>query len=307
MPRPMRPHDLCDVFRGSDARRAGVVTEHQLRGPAFRRLFRDVYVPAGIPVTHQLRCRGAALIVPPEAVLTGRSAATLHGVELAGPNDQVEFIVPERFRFGPISGIRVRRTATTARESTPWHGIRLATPLRTAIDLLLRHSPRAESWTRRLRTGVADLDAFLRAGLVSRDQLEDTLTKRRNRGVVLARHATHLTDTRAESRPESDLRVLLVMDGMKPTPQREVWQNGKLLGRLDLALDEEQIAVEYDGRWHNEPEQAAHDRARRERLEAAGWTFVIVTAEKLAAASGAILEEVRAARRRKHRLPRLAP
>jgi hypothetical protein len=33
------------------------------------------------------------------------------GVELARPTDPVEFVVDERYRFGPIRGITVKRTA----------------------------------------------------------------------------------------------------------------------------------------------------------------------------------------------------
>jgi hypothetical protein len=62
-------------------------------------------------LTHQQRCEGAALLSPAEAVLTGRSAATMLGVELARPTDPVEFVVDERYRFGPIRGITVKRTA----------------------------------------------------------------------------------------------------------------------------------------------------------------------------------------------------
>lgn len=61
------PPELQDVFRGSHARKAGLVSEAQLRSSRYRRLFQDVYVPADVPVTHELRCRGAALIVPKEA------------------------------------------------------------------------------------------------------------------------------------------------------------------------------------------------------------------------------------------------
>ena len=112
--------DINSVFRGSAARRAGLLTRGQLRGSSFRRLFQDVYVPASLPVTHELRCRGAALIVPAEAVLTGRSAATVLGVELAKPHDPIEFVVPEHSRFGPVDGIRVRRTEIKRNESRPW-------------------------------------------------------------------------------------------------------------------------------------------------------------------------------------------
>ena len=50
----IRPTDLCGVFRGSDAVASGVLTADQLRGPQFRRLYRDVYLP-GMLYTKVLR------------------------------------------------------------------------------------------------------------------------------------------------------------------------------------------------------------------------------------------------------------
>jgi very-short-patch-repair endonuclease len=42
------------------------------------------------------------------------------------------------------------------------------------------------------------------------------------------------------------------------------------------------VAVEYEGAWHGEsPQQVAADRRRLNRLTAAGWTVVFVTAEDL--------------------------
>ncbi|GAB3486464.1 hypothetical protein [Amycolatopsis cihanbeyliensis] len=290
-----RPHELTDVFRGSEARREGLVTEGQLRGPAFRRLFQDVYVPSGIPVTHELRCRGAALIVPKEAVLTGRSAATVRGVQLAKTHDPVEFVVPEEFRFGPIKGMHVRRTKVTKKESRPWRGVRIARPARIALDLMLRLSPRTHNWIRRLRIAVPDIDAFLRTGLVRRHKLTYALLRRRNRGIRLARNALALADPRAESLPESELRIVLTAGGLTPTPQHKIRKNGRVIARLDLAIAEHQVAVEYDGRWHLKPDQIRHDRERRRRLTAEGWRFVIVDAELLAGSYQKILDLVRRA------------
>ena len=68
------------------------------------RLFRDVYLPAGIPVTHEIRCQGAALVLPGEAVSTGRSAATLRSVVLARPWDPVELTAPLRSRIARRQG-----------------------------------------------------------------------------------------------------------------------------------------------------------------------------------------------------------
>ncbi|PRX43970.1 hypothetical protein B0I33_113136 [Prauserella shujinwangii] len=288
-----KPHELTDVFRGSVARREGYVTAAQLRGPHFRRLFQDVYVPAHVPVTHELRCRGAALIAPKEAVLTGRSAATVRGVELAQPYDPVEIVVPEEHRFGPLKGIQIRRTAVKRRESRPWRGIRIARPARIALDLIFRLSPRTRGWVRRLRTAVPDVDAFLRSGVVSKRQLGRAISGRRNWGIRLAREVFVLCDPRAESLPESDLRVVLTVGGYRVTPQFRILRNGREVARLDLAIEETKTAIEYFGRWHAESDQTLRDEARRKRLEAEGWRFVIVTAEKLAGDYRKILEEVR--------------
>ena len=285
--------ELPDVFRGSEARKAGLITPGQLRGHAVRRLFQDVYTKADIEVTHELRCRGAALIVPEEAVLTGRSAATVLGIELAQPLDPVEFVVPEKFRFGPIVGIKVRRTEVLAEESKPWEGARIATADRIALDLLLRLSPRTRGWIRRLRIGVPDLDAFLRARLVSELRLRAMFAEKRLRGIRLARNALQLADHRAESLPESELRVVMVVAGFQPKPQYKVYKKRKFLGRLDLAIQACLVAVEYDGRWHDTPEQRRLDRERRQRMEAEGWRFVIVTAEQLATDYGGILDRIR--------------
>lgn len=130
MGRAIRSIDLCGPFRGSEAIRTGTLTAGQLRGRGVWRLFQDVYVPAGIPDTHELRCAGAALVLPPEAVITGRSAATLRGVELARAADSVEVVVPEAVQVNRRAGLDVRRTETLVDEREPWGGIGLATSLR---------------------------------------------------------------------------------------------------------------------------------------------------------------------------------
>jgi G:T-mismatch repair DNA endonuclease (very short patch repair protein) len=48
------------------------------------------------------------------------------------------------------------------------------------------------------------------------------------------------------------------------------------------------VAVEYDGLWHAETGQFARDRRRLNRLQAAGWRIVFVTAADLRDAVGLI-------------------
>jgi very-short-patch-repair endonuclease len=55
------------------------------------------------------------------------------------------------------------------------------------------------------------------------------------------------------------------------------------------------VAIEYDGRWHDTPDQAIHDNKRRQRLADEGWAFVIVDSEQLATDYLGILDKVQAA------------
>jgi hypothetical protein len=252
----------------------GVLTRTQLRGPALRRLYQDVYVPAGLPYTHELRCGAAALVVHRDAVITGRSAATLGGVQLARAKDPVELVVPESVRVFRRAGLDIRRTELRAGEWQPWRRIGLATPLRMGLDLLL---------DRTLPDAVADLDAVLRAGLVDRTRSRRMLAVRHDHGIVAARQAEELADPRAESPPESRMRVWLVLDGLRPVPQYWIEDSRGPLARADLAFPEQQVAVEYDGSWREGELWALNrDRERLNRVQAAGWEVVFVTAPLLA-------------------------
>jgi very-short-patch-repair endonuclease len=250
----------------------GALTAEQLRGPQFRRLYRDAYLPAGMPPTHERRCEALALVLPPEAVITGRSAATLRGIQLARAIDPVEIVVPLETRVARRSGVDVRRSDLTAGESTPWSRIGVASPLRTTLDLLLDRS---------LPEAVADLDAVLRAGLIDPRALQRMVTERSDRGIVAARRAVELADPRAESRPESRLRVYLVLDGLEPVPQFVVSDWRGVAARVDLGFPRQRLAVEYDGEWHGEWRQISTDRERLNRLQAAGWDVLFVTARQL--------------------------
>jgi hypothetical protein len=286
MGRRVRLVDLAGVFRGTEALAAGIVTKEQLRGPGVRRLFRDVYLPAGMRFTHQQRCEGAALLAPPEAVLTGRSAATVLGVELARPTDPVEFVVDERYRFGPIRGIAVKRTALTKSDWQDWNGIRIASPGRLGLDLAARAN---------LRGAVADLDEMLRAGLIDRAELERRLVDCHEHGVVRARQAVGLVDPRAESRPESELRVVLHVADLHPEPQVQVWDAAGPVCRLDLAFRDWRVGVAYDGQWHALRLQLRKDRRMINRLQALDWEIVFVTADDLYHHPNEVVRTVRAA------------
>lgn len=235
-----------------------------------RRLFQGVYSLAGVAQTHALYCIGAGLALPPSVVATGRSAATLRGVALARTEDPVEVLVPLETRVVRRSGLAVRRTVVQPDEWALWSGMRLATPQRMALDLLL---------DRPLPDAVADLDAVLRARLVTLPEVHSMVERRCDCGIVLARRAVQLADPRAESRPESRVRVWLVLDGLHPEPQHWIEDSTGRLARVDLAFIEQRVAVEYDGAWREGELWALNrDRERLNRVQAAGWEIVFVTA-----------------------------
>lgn len=104
-----------------------------------------------------------------------------------------------------------------------------------------------------------------------------------------------LADGRAESPPESRLRVGLILAGLPaPQPQFEVRHDRRFVARVDLAYPQRKLAIEYDGAWHGEPGQFGRDRQRLNQLLAAGWRVIHVTAADLHH-PGALVATVRAA------------
>lgn len=263
---------LPPVFLGREAVAEGVLTPKQLRGPYVRRVLRGVYAPASLPITHTLRCAAASLVLDRDAQITGRSMATVLGVPLAGPADPVEVLVPDASQQERYSGIVFRRVTAPLDAGVRWERTSLACPPRMAFDLSAR---------RDTATAVGYLDAVVRAGLVDVDAARRWVVGRRDHDVVAVRRAWTLVDPRAESLPESALRVHLVLAGLDPEPQHVVRHAGRVVARVDLALVEARVAVEYDGAWHVLREQLERDRARSNALGDAGWTTVHVTAAML--------------------------
>jgi very-short-patch-repair endonuclease len=286
----IRAADLSGPFRGSLAIAEKAVSRAQLRTALFVPLFRDVFLPAAIPITHELRCRAAWLVAPQNAVLTGHSAASSYGIELARPQDPVELLIPEGDQFRPHPGMNVRYVPIRSDEYEVIYDRRVATPQRMALDLLLNPKLR-----KTLAQAVAALDAVAHKGIVDLGELRDVVAHRHDHGIVRARDAVALADARAESVPESVLRVLLLRSGIAVTPQVEVWHRNRFVARVDLAVDGVRLAVEYDGEWHAEPEQARQDEIRRARLAAAGWRVIVVTKDGLYQRPQEIVRAVRIA------------
>ncbi|MBA3799916.1 MAG: hypothetical protein H0X18_12655 [Geodermatophilaceae bacterium] len=261
-------------FRGSVAISSGLLSAKQLRGSAYVRIFRDVYVDARIERDHQLRCEAAVLLMPCDGVLAGRSAAAAYGIrDVIDDEAPVQVAVPPGRRFGPIRGLAIRTAALPpadiARRWPP-----RTTLLRATLDIA-RESDQVES--------VVALDRILHCGSVPVDRLRSAVESLPAcRGSARARTAVAAADGRSESPPETRTRLIMRAAGLRPEPQYTVRDpSGAFVARVDLALVAQRVAVEYEGAWHWQPGQLAADRRRLDRLTAAGWRVVHVTAADL--------------------------
>jgi hypothetical protein len=274
------------VFLASHAIADGALTRRQLRTRGYRRLVHGVYADPGLPLDHRLRCRGVALLLPRGMAIGGHSAAAWYGAPFAAVHDQVTVVGPADIEWKGPRGVRVHRSH--ARLDTVWDGddVPLTTPLRTAWDTAALES---------VSTAVAALDAMARSGAVGCDELTAmTLTGVGQWGVAKVRRAVGLVDPRAESPPESRVRVALALAGLAPVPQFDVHERGEWLGRVDLGFPDAKVAVEYEGAYHFEDGQIVRDDVRYARLRAAGWTVIRVSAVDLRDLD-AVVARVRAA------------
>jgi hypothetical protein len=279
-PAPCLPSQLrSDVFRGSDAVRAGLLTSRQLQGPTWCRLFHDVYVHRDVTVTHELKARGATLLIP-RAVVTGVSAAVLWGVPLADADDHVELTLPPRSNMVRVHGLHTRRAALGRSDVCRRRGLLVTTPEATAVRL---------GGALVADAAVAAIDQLVGTGVVDLTAIRARAASAHGPGSARARSAAMLADGFAESPQESRLRLVMRRGGLPaPVPQFTVRVGGEFVARVDFAWPDRKLAVEYDGLWHAGASQFMRDRARLNRLQAAGWRVVFVTAGDLRHPAGLV-------------------
>lgn len=227
---------LPGVFLGSHAVAAGALTKQQLRDRGYRRLVHGVYADPGLTFDHRLRCRGVALLLPHGLAIGGHSAAAWYGAPFAGVNDAVTVVRPPDVEWKGPRGIRVHRSQLPIDVVVDADDVPVTSALRTAWDTAALEP---------LGAAVAALDGMVRSGAVDVAQLTALADGGTGRwGVTRVRRAFALVDARAESAPESRVRVALVLAGLDPVPQHEFLAAGQFLARVDLAFPEARLAVE---------------------------------------------------------------
>jgi hypothetical protein len=273
---PLSRRGLHGVFLGSHAVAQGAVTPKQLKSGLYRRLLHNVYADPGLPPDHELYARAAALVMPDDGVLGGRSAACWFGAPYASAQDPVVVIVPPDSPWRGPRGVRVHRTGLAADDvlSLEDGGIRVSTALRTAWDVAaLETVPNA----------VAILDGMVAAGRLDLARCRRLADGARGRWrTSRVAKVLPLVDGRSQSPPESWVRVACARAGLPvPVPQFAVVAGGEFLGKADLAWPEQRLLVEYEGAYHFEGVQIARDDRRYERMIAAGWRVIRLSSADL--------------------------
>ncbi|MEV0806110.1 DUF559 domain-containing protein [Micromonospora sp. NPDC050200] len=289
---PRRPAELVGrVFFAREAIHRGLLTKNDLRTSAWRKVFQNVYADARLEITHRTRCRAAASwLFPPGCAIAGRSAAAIHGAASPRPDDPVEVVVQPASRFGPLGGFVIHVARWREGEVQLLDGMVVTTPVRTCWDLAC--------WFETI-DAVALIDSLRHVGAVHLADLDRYLSERRGqRGWRRFAEAISLSDAGAESLPESRLRVRLVSAGLpRPVTQHVIRRAGRFVARVDLAWPELKIAIEYDGLWHDDPDQFHRDRQRLNKMLGDGWIVLHVTSKRMHEDFDGVLSEVRTALR----------
>ncbi|HKP44887.1 hypothetical protein [Mycobacterium sp.] len=269
---------MDDLIVASEALAAGMVTRQTLR-TRYIKVHYNVYARKGLELNAVDRARAAWLWSRRTATLVGHSAAAMHGTQWL-PDDAPAEIAYARQPAPP--GILIHRGTIADDEICLRQSIFCTTSARTAYDIGRRMSG---------DTAIVRIDALLNATRCTVEEVERIADRYPGaRGMRSLRKALDLADGGAESPKETELRLLLVRDGLpRPVTQIRVGRR-----RVDMGWPEWKVGVEYDGEQHwTNPGQHADDIERLEYLAAQRWIIVRVSARQLRYDRVGILRRVR--------------
>jgi hypothetical protein len=269
---PARPFTLADLpqLHLSPAR-----LRRYVRGGLVRRVLRGVYLRADVRLTVKVKLAAAALVISRDAVACDRTAAWIWGVDTFSYGELD--VLPPLETFVLRGRHRTNRADHRGgvRDLLPcdWveiDGVKVTTPLRTAMDL---------GCCLNRRPALAAMDALMRGHAFSHADMTRLLPRYfRRRGVIQLRELVPIVDPRAESPRESWMRLEMHDFGL-PAPQLQWWVDvdGVPTYRLDVAYPHARIAIEYNGAdHHSSPQDRAQDEARCAWLRAHGWTVIVI-------------------------------
>lgn len=276
---PLPPTE-SDVFTTAAGYEAGA-TRGRLRSGDLDASVHGVRRASATDATFLERCRMYLERAPDHALLSHSTAALVWGAPLPWrleSDRRIHVSVPTPAARLHSRGIVGHQLDLEARDVTQWGGMPVTSPARTWLDL---------ASMLRLDDLVAVGDYLIHHSAPFADRVDLALLLGRSdgqRAVRLAREALGLLSDRAESRPESRLRVLIATSGLPmPEVNRSIvaTDTGKQL-RPDFQFREQMVILEYQGDYHRTRSQWRKDMTRRSRLETQGWRVMELNADDLA-------------------------
>lgn len=236
------------------------IPRSQLPGPKYKRLFQGVYTTSSTPDLSEW-VKGAREFLPADAVLSGLSALQVHGLKL-GETLPLTFVT--------------RQNAPTTRRGVDARSRSHLPPGPTAPALdayieFIRESTFADA--------VAVGDALLRKKMLTLKHVEGLLTIEH----PAVRRAARAVRPGAHSVRETLVRLAITTAGLPmPVLQQTLGDGTGVIGDVDLYFHKFGVAVEYEGDHHRiSKAQWNVDLSKYERLSAAGFHVVRVTATDL--------------------------
>ena len=243
------------------------LTEKVLRGPGYRRLFRNVLVSAATPPSAVQRVQGALALQCEEAWASHASAARVKGAPIPTIADEHVSVRHQKMRrhhqglrchVGDPTGVVVER------------GVRVSGDVPMFIEL-------------GGQLGLVDLvvvgDWLVRRRGVTPERLFVACERSRHRDARKALAAARFVRADVDSPMETRLRMLLVLAGL-PEPVVNLVvrdETGEVIRRYDLSYPWVKVAVEYDGRLHVEVVASwDDDLERRADIDEDDWRLVVV-------------------------------
>ena len=295
--RPFTARDAADV--GVCRRWLGDLT----RAGLLRNPIKGVYLGAQLPDDTATRLACLALVTPEDAVVVDRHAGWAQGANmLLLPNEHLNALPIAMFL--PHGRGRLRNKLADSGERTFLDsdvtvvgGVRMTTPLRTALDLGRQRWP---------EPALTALDALHRLGAFTVDELMSEIDRfKRMRWVTTLRTMAPHTNGRSQSGGETVVRWRWKnLPVPPPEPQVEVHSDGRI-AFVDVGNEGLRFGVEFQGvEWHTGKEREDNDDVRIGWLrEDADWIIEPVWTSDVygrhARIEDIILDGVRRARSRR--------
>ena len=296
--------ELPDSVTELLARQDGVVTRAQLlehrvtkasirwsSGRSWRVVLPCVYLVGRAAPTERQRHVAALLWAGPRSVLSGPSAARLHGITAADPRGTVHVVVPPPQRAKHRGFAHVRRSLLDDVAVVRRGPLRMSSPARAAIDAA--HLARTED------ERAAILIEAVQRGLAGVDDVAEWAFRLRTRDAARLHDALAAAASGAWSVPEAEVLDLLSTSSVLPG----AWANPALTSPTGLSLvtpdvwfDDVALAVMvHSRRFHADGELWDATVEKDGDLVACGVVVVGVTPSRVRRDPAAVLRRVEAA------------